>query len=132
MGFEVERIPIEKLATIGDNFDILLFKNKNLMSKVQRLFTNSDYDHVAMLLKTGDNEIYLLEASSNVGVAVYTLNSLAKIPRYKYYQRYLSLKQLELATESTRVKEKYHRYFDFKNLSSGQSVSLINLTQCIC
>jgi len=43
-----------------DNFDIILFKNKNLMSKVQRIFTNSDYDHVAMLLKTADNEIYLL------------------------------------------------------------------------
>lgn len=60
LGFEIERIPIEKLASMGDNFDILLFKNKNLMSKVQRLFTNSDYDHVAMLLKTGDKEIYLL------------------------------------------------------------------------
>ncbi len=116
MGFEVERMPIEKLATIGDNFDILLFKNKNLMSKVQRIFTNSDYDHVAMLLKTGDNEIYLLEASSNVGVAVYTLNSLTKIPRHKYYQRYLSLKQLELDTESMRVIEKYSKYSGFRNL----------------
>ncbi len=46
--------------TMGNNFDILLFKNKNLMSKMQRLITNSDYDHVAMLLKTGDNEIYFL------------------------------------------------------------------------
>jgi len=43
---------IEKIEEIGDTFDIILFKNKNFMSKFQRFVTNSDYDHVAMLLKT--------------------------------------------------------------------------------
>jgi hypothetical protein len=55
LGFEVERMDINRLKQVGDTFDILLFKNKSIMSKVQRIFTNSDYDHIAMLLKTTSN-----------------------------------------------------------------------------
>jgi len=58
------------------------------MSKVQRLLTNSDYDHVAMLLKTSSGELYILESSSNMGVSVYSLKSLINLPRKKYYFRY--------------------------------------------
>lgn len=76
------------MGLIGDTFDILLFKNKTMMSKVQRILTNSDYDHVAMLLKTNSNEVFILESSSNLGVSVYTLKSLIELPRKKYYMRY--------------------------------------------
>ena len=58
------------------------------MSKVQRIFTNSDYDHTAMLLKTANNELLMLEATSNSGVAIYTFNSLLRIDRSKYFSRY--------------------------------------------
>ena len=51
---------IEKLSEVGDTFDIILFKNKNFMSQFQRLVTNSDYDHVAMLLKTSSKEHFIL------------------------------------------------------------------------
>jgi hypothetical protein len=43
------------------------------MSRVQRLFTNSDYDHVAMILRASNQEMFMLESTSNAGVAVYTL-----------------------------------------------------------
>ena len=43
------------------------------MSKVQRFFIFSDYDHVAMLVKSGSSHIFLLEATSNVGVSIYAL-----------------------------------------------------------
>lgn len=45
---------MERLLEMGDTFDIILFKNKSLISKVQRIFTNSDYDHVAMLLRASN------------------------------------------------------------------------------
>ena len=73
LGFEVERMEMRQLIQRADTFDILLFKNRNLMSKVQRIFTNSDYDHVGMLLKTTSQDLFLLEATGNSGVAVYTL-----------------------------------------------------------
>ena len=57
------------------------------MSKVQRIFTNSDYDHVGMLLKTTSQDIFLLEATGNSGVAVYTLETLLSCSIYKYYVR---------------------------------------------
>lgn len=79
---------IEELKSVGDTFDIILFKNRTMMSKVQRILTNSDYDHVAMLLKTSSNELFILESSSNAGVSVYTLRSLVELPRKKYYYRY--------------------------------------------
>lgn len=88
LGFEVERMEIEQLFQVGDTFDIILFKNRTVMSKVQRLLTNSDYDHVAMLIKTSSGELYILESSSNMGVSVYSLKSLINLPRKKYYFRY--------------------------------------------
>ena len=57
------------------------------MSKVQRFFTFSDYDHVAMLIKTSTNNIFLLEATSSAGVAIYALESLLGINVHKYYVR---------------------------------------------
>lgn len=78
---------IEDLRSVGDTFDIILFKNRTMMSKVQRILTNSDYDHVAMLLKTSNNDLFILESSSNAGVSVYTLKSLIDLPRKKYYYR---------------------------------------------
>jgi hypothetical protein len=57
------------------------------MSKMQRFFTNSDYDHVAMILRTNSNEIFLFESSSNCGVIVYSLDSLIGLPKSKYYFR---------------------------------------------
>lgn len=77
----------EQVKETGNTFDILLFKNKSLMSKVQRIFTNSDYDHAALLLKTTSNDLLMLEATSNSGVAIYTFNSLIKIDKSKYFSR---------------------------------------------
>ena len=31
--------------------DVLLFYTKNIGAKIQRAFTNSDFDHVAMVVK---------------------------------------------------------------------------------
>jgi hypothetical protein len=55
---------------------------------MQRIFTNSDYDHTALLLRTASNDLLMLEATSNSGVAIYTFNSLLKIDKGKYFSRY--------------------------------------------
>lgn len=66
-------MPIERLLECGNTFDLILFKNKSLMSKVQRLFTNSDYDHVAMILRASNRDVFLLESTSSAGVAIYSM-----------------------------------------------------------
>ena len=80
-------MPLHELLQKADTYDILLFKNKTLMSKVQRFFTLSDYDHVAMLIKTSTSNLFLLEATSNAGVAIYPLEALISLNIRKYYVR---------------------------------------------
>ena len=47
------------IFSIADTFDILLFKNKNIMSKFQRFFTNSDFDHVSLIIRTTGNKVLM-------------------------------------------------------------------------
>lgn len=58
------------------------------MSRMQRFFTNSNYDHVGMILKSSHNELYLFECTSTYGVTVYPMSSFLKIDCKKYYDRY--------------------------------------------
>jgi hypothetical protein len=53
-----------------DSGDVLLFTTKNFVAGVQRTFTGSDIDHVAMLLRYNSNEIVLLESTGNLGVSL--------------------------------------------------------------
>lgn len=80
-------IPYSKMKHEADSLDILLFKNKTFMSKVQRFLTNANYDHVAMLLKSSTNELYIYECTSTYGVSVYPLDSFTKVDCKKYYER---------------------------------------------
>lgn len=56
----------------ADTGDILLYKTKNVGGGLIRKFTSSEFDHVAMVLKfdLDQNEIYILEATGNRGVAL--------------------------------------------------------------
>jgi hypothetical protein len=58
------------------------------MSKMQRFFTNSDFDHVALLMRTIGNQLLMLEATSNAGVAIYSFYSLRKLAKNKHFARY--------------------------------------------
>jgi len=53
-----------------DTGDLLLFKTKHPNAKLQRSFTGSSYDHVAILLKYQSGEIVLFEAASKNGVSL--------------------------------------------------------------
>lgn len=63
-------ITLENFAKKVDTFDILLFRGLHNMAKVQRFFTRSDYDHVAIFLRSG-TDLYFLEAT---GTDVYNFN----------------------------------------------------------
>lgn len=76
-----------EVVVILETFDIILFKGKNLMCKVQRFFTNSSYDHVGLVIKTVDGNLLLLEATGNVGVAIYNFSSIEMAVKKKLYER---------------------------------------------
>ena len=45
-----------------DTLDLLLFRGLHAGAKVQRFFTRSEYDHVAIFLRSGE-DLYFLEAT---------------------------------------------------------------------
>lgn len=85
MSLQIPSIAYSKMKYEGDSLDILLFKNKTFLSKVQRFLTNANYDHVAMLLKSSTNELFIYECTSTYGVSVYPLDSFTKVDCKKYY-----------------------------------------------
>jgi len=65
-------IDLNEFKEIGDNGDIILFKSKKYATKLQRAVTNSQYDHVGMIVLCETdkemNTMFLLEAVSDDGV----------------------------------------------------------------
>ena len=56
----------------ADTGDILLFRSSTYNAMAQRTFTGSYYDHVAFILKFESDQIVLLEATGEKGVALCT------------------------------------------------------------
>ena len=61
---------MEQFKQKADTFDMLLFKTRNVTSKLVRGFTNSEFDHAAMIIKcaTRPSEVFFLHATNDVGV----------------------------------------------------------------
>jgi len=75
----------------ADTGDILLFRGSHFGSLLTRTFTWSKYDHIALILKfeSDPGEIYLVEATGGMGVALNKWSSLRKHigVRKKFYRK---------------------------------------------
>jgi hypothetical protein len=59
-----EGVTTQEFAKEADSGDIILFKGKKLGSKITRGITNSEFDHIAMVLKfEDDEEVYMIDAT---------------------------------------------------------------------
>jgi hypothetical protein len=67
---------------MSETGDVLLFFTNHTGGKLQRFFTQSDYDHVAMVVKFDKKETMVFEANQLSGVALYD---------WKYYIHYFDL-----------------------------------------
>lgn len=54
---------------------------------MQRFFTQSEFDHVAMVLRLDNNEVFLFEATSNVGVNLLSWDLFMKSKCYSAYSQ---------------------------------------------
>ena len=73
-----------------DTGDIILFRTSNTVSNITRGYTNSHFDHVGMLLRfeTHPDEIFMLDSTSNMGVALNKWSFLRKhIGKGKFYDK---------------------------------------------
>ena len=50
----------------------MLFKTNSTAAKVIRGYSNSEWDHAAMVIKFGSepNDVFIIEATSNMGVSI--------------------------------------------------------------
>lgn len=53
-----------------DTGDILLFRSHAFMSKMQRVVTGSQYDHVGLLLRYSSGKIVVFESLNETGVGI--------------------------------------------------------------
>ncbi|KAF8822642.1 hypothetical protein IE077_003240, partial [Cardiosporidium cionae] len=75
--WKISRISPQKFESIANTGDIVLFKLGTIDKKcqrmnalIQRTLTRSEYDHIAMILRSDCNKIHVLEAIGNAGVVI--------------------------------------------------------------
>ena len=79
------RLSEKQFKQKADTLDIILFQSANFLGKLQRSFTRSHYDHVAVILRYGDSEICFLEAEKN-GVGICNWNTFMRNNWYNLYK----------------------------------------------
>ena len=81
---QCDRINEETFKLEADSGDILLFKGRSFSAKMTRRLTNSEYDHVGMVLTfIDDEEVYILEATSD-GVHIIRWSELMSFKESSY------------------------------------------------
>ncbi|CRH00745.1 conserved Plasmodium protein, unknown function [Plasmodium relictum] len=66
--WKIDRISVDVFEAIADTGDIVLFRSKVTSAKLQRIITGGEYDHIGMILRNDKNNLFLLEAISNMGI----------------------------------------------------------------
>ena len=68
--WKYERISEYYFQTNACTGDILLFRSKDVSSKIQRSLTGSKFDHIALILCYASGKIVLLESTQSMGVSL--------------------------------------------------------------
>lgn len=112
--WKFERMVIKQFLKQVDSGDILLFTSKQGPSGVQRMFTGSRYDHVAMFLISnppgGQREIFVFEATSNEGVGLCRFEAFLQNNWHEFFER-LVYRRL-LYKRSPEFYSKLQRFLD--------------------
>lgn len=70
-----------------ESLDIILFRGFNTAAKLQRSFTGSVYDHVALLVKYKSGDLILFEAVGRTGVGLCRWKTFLQKKWYKLYDK---------------------------------------------
>lgn len=118
--WKFERMVIKQFLKTVDSGDILLFTSKMGPSGVQRMFTGSRYDHVAMFLISnppgGSREIFVFEATSNEGVGLCRFEAFIQNNWHEFFERLVYRKLLY-----KRVPEFYSKLQKFLDHAYGKT-----------
>ena len=99
--------------------DLLLFRGKSTLSKMQRAVTRGDYDHVALLIKYPSKKISLFEVTGVEGVAVLLWDDFIF---YQWQSLYSRLTYKKLVWD--RPEEAVTKLLEFVNTVKGMDYRL--------
>eukprot|EP01017_Pseudomicrothorax_dubius_P031052 TRINITY_DN3923_c0_g2_i8.p1 TRINITY_DN3923_c0_g2~~TRINITY_DN3923_c0_g2_i8.p1 ORF type:complete len:270 (-),score=51.24 TRINITY_DN3923_c0_g2_i8:114-923(-) len=112
--WKFDRLSIKQLIKTAESGDILLFTSKQTHADMQRIFTGSKYDHVALLIVSNPQheekrQVYVFEATGGEGVSVTNLMDFKTNKWYLLYTR-LVIRKLNYKRE-TNFFEKLQEFF---------------------
>lgn len=96
----------------------MLFRGTSGNCQVQRMFTQSDYDHVAVILRFSQGSVYLFEATGTYGVGLCSWDSMIDNEWYTLYDK-LVYRKLEVK----RDKDFLDKVQKFVNENIGKKYS---------
>ena len=87
---------------IADSGDILLFTCNDFMSGVQRSFTGSEYDHIAIFLRFTNGQLVYFETNANQGCQIFSWEYFCKNNMEKAFKK-LAFRKLRLKRSKARL-----------------------------
>jgi hypothetical protein len=86
--WKYDRISQYQFECQAETGDLLLFRGKSALSKMQRAVTRGKYDHVALLVKSTSNDnLFLFEVTGVEGVALLLWNDFMLYHWHELYSR---------------------------------------------
>ncbi|CAD8180851.1 unnamed protein product [Paramecium octaurelia] len=103
-----ERVSETYFRKKADTGDILLFRGQSPLSKIQRAITGDNFDHVALLLRYNNGELFLFEAMGQTGVNLLSWDAFMKNNWHSLYSQ-MVYRQLEV-NRSNELLEKLEQF----------------------
>lgn len=117
-----DTIAEKQFIQTAETGDILLFYTKNTGAQLQRFITNSDFDHVAMVVKFGKNDLMVFQSNQMYGVSIY--NWRQYIQYFDLYQK-ITIRKLEYIKKADVQRQLLT--FVKKNLGKNYEINLSKL-----
>ncbi|CAK74465.1 unnamed protein product (macronuclear) [Paramecium tetraurelia] len=90
-----ERISSLQIMEDAEDGDILLFQGKDINCHIQRTLTQANFDHVGILIRLNDNQLYLFEALPLHGVGLCRWNKFI-ICKWNYLYHKVIYRKLQV------------------------------------
>ena len=85
--WKYSRLCEEDFQKIADTGDILLFKTPEFGSQLQRFITNSNYNHIAVVLRSSTGALKFIEATIEYGVDIIDWDTFIAYNCYQSFER---------------------------------------------
>eukprot|EP01068_Selenidium_serpulae_P000627 Selendium_serpulae@DN11131_c0_g1_i1.p1 len=100
--WKIDRISPKKFQEIVDTGDVILFRTKRTVSRIQRILTGGVYDHVGLVIRKKNGNLQLLEAMGDTGVALQGWTMFIERGWFLAYER-VAIRRLHFPRSRTKL-----------------------------